>query len=68
MSVNHRSFSCPQKDDRYDFQEANPFVQEDEEVEVASVGYRYKYQHQLTSLLILRPQLKLTSPKDSLSG
>lgn len=30
------------KEPKYKFQEANPFITEDEDVEVASVGYRYK--------------------------
>ena len=29
-----------QNEDKYEFEEANPFVQPDEEGEVASVGYR----------------------------
>ena len=31
-----------EKEAKYKFQEPNPFITEDEEVEVASVGYRYK--------------------------
>ena len=32
-----------QGEDKYKFENKNPFVQNEEETEVASVGYRYVY-------------------------
>jgi len=44
MYINH-NFSqqvLKMNEDKYDFDESNPFVQDGEEAEVASVGYRYR--------------------------
>ncbi|TMW45860.1 hypothetical protein DOY81_009064 [Sarcophaga bullata] len=42
MMIVHPTHHTGPNESKYKFEEANPFITEDEDIEVASVGYRYK--------------------------